>query len=342
MLTRFPTWSWALLALALLAASCPVGAATDEVVIRFSHVVAEDTPKGIAARAFKRITEARSKGRIRVEVYPRSTLFDDNDEILALQMGAVEIVAPSLSKFGKIGFPSFELFDLPFLFRDIDEVHAIMRGKVGRKLLADLNRQQILGLGYLDNGFKQMSANRPLLQAQDFAGLRMRIQPSRIIAAQMIALGAQGVPLALSETRLALSTHVVDGTENPLSNFVTQGIHEVQSHLTLTQHGYLGYAVVTSQRLWQQLKPADREVLEAAMREAIEIGNNVASAHEQRALDVVHAWKETQIHRPSEPQRRQLEAAVRPVYERAKTRIGAGLLEQTLRELSDSRQRPRP
>ncbi|GAP37803.1 TRAP-type C4-dicarboxylate transport system, periplasmic component [Piscinibacter sakaiensis] len=333
---------WATLFVLLLLACRAAAASPEGIVIRFSHVVADDTPKGIAARAFKRIAESRSNGRIRVEVYPRSTLFDDNDEILALQMGAVEIVAPSLSKFGKIGFPSFELFDLPFLFRDTEEVHRIMRGPVGRQLLADLNRQQILGLGYLDNGFKQMSANRPLLRRSDYAGLRMRIQPSRIIAAQMIALGAQAVPLALSETRLALSTRVVDGTENPLSNFVTQGIHEVQSHLSLTQHGYLGYAVVTSQRFWQQLKPADRELLEGAMHEAIEIGNNVASAHERRALDVIHAWKETHVHRPSEAQRSELEAAMRPVYERAKTRIGARLLEQTLHELSEARLRRRP
>ena len=190
-----------LLSFALLAGA---NLASAVLVVRFSHVVTDDTPKGLAALRFKELVEARSKQAIRIDIYPGSTLYDDQDEMLALQLGAVEILAPSLSKFAKLGFPSFELFDLPFLFRNFDEVRLITEGPIGKSLLQGLDRQQLVGLGYMDSGFKNMSANRPLLQASDFEGLRMRIQPSRVIALQMQALGARSIPLALSETRTAL------------------------------------------------------------------------------------------------------------------------------------------
>lgn len=308
-------------------------------VVRFSHVVAEDTPKGLAARRFKELVETRSQDRIRVDVFPRSTLYDDQDEMLALQLGAVEFLAPSLSKFGKLGFPSFELFDLPFLFQDIDEVHRITEGRIGKDLLKELSRQQFLGLGYLDNGFKQMSANHPLLQPADYNLLRMRIQPSWVIASQMRALGARPIPLALSETRTALARKVVDGTENPLSNFVTQQINEVQSDLTLTNHGYLGYVVVTNRRFWRSLTPDDRSILEKAMAEALVYGNHITAAQEEKALADLRASGTTRIHVLDEAQRRDLEQAMAPVYERARSRIGAGLLDRVKSELLEHRRR---
>ncbi len=307
-------------------------------VIRFSHVVPEDTPKGLAAKRFKELVEQRSGGRIRVDVYPRSTLYDDQDEMLALQLGAVEVLAPSLSKFGRFGLPSFELFDLPFLFRSAEEVHRISEGPVGKHLLHELSRQQFLGLGFLDNGFKHMSANKPLLQPADYIGMRMRIQPSRIIASQMQALGARPIPLALSETRTALARNVVDGTENPLSNFVTQHINEVQTDLTLTSHAYLGYAVVTNQRFWRSLSQGDRSILEKAMAEALNYGNQVAAAHDERALAAVRSSRTTRIHVPDDSQRADLERAMQPVYDKAKARIGSALFDRVQAELAAQRE----
>lgn len=160
-------------ALALL---CATGAQAAPLHIRFSHVVAEDTPKGLAAHRFKVLVDQRSAGRIRVTVYPGARLYTDDDEMEALRLGAVEMLAPSLSKFGRVGFPEFELFDLPFLFDSMEAVRRITQGDIGARLLAQLGRQGMVGLGYLDNGFKQMSANRPLLTPADFKGLRMRVQ----------------------------------------------------------------------------------------------------------------------------------------------------------------------
>lgn len=292
-----------------------------EITLRFSHVVAEETPKGLAANRFKVLVEQRSGGRIGVQVFPNAQLYGDHDEMQALQLGAVDLVAPSLSKFGRIGLPEFELFDLPFLFDDLNAVRRITLGSLGQKLLQGLQRQGLVGLGFFDNGFKQMSANRPLLEPKDFVGLRMRVQASRVIAAQMRALGARPVTLAFSETRLALATGVVDGTENPVSNFWTQGMHEVQSDLSLTEHGYLGYAVVTNQRLWESLAKPDRELINQTMQEALAFGNQIADAQNDKALTALREAGTTRIHTLSRPQRERLRQAVQEVQQALTHRI---------------------
>ena len=295
--------------------------------IRFSHVVAEDTPKGLAARRFRALLQERSGGRIAVEIYPEGRLYGDHDEVQALQLGAVEILAPSLSKFGRIGFPEFELFDLPFFFPDVASVRRITQGALGHHMLARLERQRLVGLGFMDNGFKHMSANRPLLEPREFVRQRMRIQASRVIAAQMRALGAQPVTLAFSETRDALAAGIVDGTENPISNFWTQGMQEVQTDLSLTQHGYLGYAIVVSQRFWTALPAADRELVEGAMREALTFGNQIADTQNDKALQALRNYPQTRIHSPSRAQTERLRAAVQGVHEGLARRIGKQWLE---------------
>lgn len=300
-----------------LAASSPPA-----LTIRLSHVVAEQTPKGLALKHFKSLVETRTSGRIRVQVYADGQLYGDHDEIQALQLGAVDMLAPSLSKFARIGLPEFELFDLPFLFDEVSDVRRITQGPLGQRLLDRLRHQRLVGLGYFDNGFKQMSANRPLLEPADFAGLRMRVQASRVIAAQMRALGAQPVTLGFSETRRALAAGVVDGTENPVSNFWTQRMHEVQSDLSLTQHGYLGYAVVVHQRFWSGIPTADRELVGLALREALAYGNTIADAQNDKALAALRTSGTTRIHQPSVAQRERLRKAVEPVHQGLAQRIG--------------------
>lgn len=309
-------------ALSLAAGSSWVRAAPKPFTIRFSHVVAEDTPKGLAALRFRALVQDRSGGRIAVAIHPAGQLYGDHDEVQALQLGAVEILAPSLSKFGRIGFPEFELFDLPFFFPDVASVRRITQGALGQRMLTRLERQRLVGLGFMDNGFKHMSANRPLLEPQDFAGQRMRIQASRVIAAQMRALGAQPVPLAFSETREALAVGVVDGTENPISNFWTQGMHEVQTDLSLTQHGYLGYAVVASQRFWNALSAQDRALVGGAMREALAFGNQIADTQNDKAMEALRAYGKTRIHQPTLAQTARLRSAVQSVHAELAERIG--------------------
>jgi len=297
---------------------------TPEITLRFSHVVAEETPKGLAANRFKVLVEQRSGSRIGVQVFPNAQLYGDHDEMQALQLGAVDLVAPSLSKFGRIGLPEFELFDLPFLFDDLAAVRRITLGPLGKKLLQGLPRQGLVGLGFFDNGFKQMSANRPLREPGDFVGLRMRVQASRVIAAQMRALGARPVTLPFSETRRALATGVVDGTENPVSNFWTQAMHEVQTDMSLTNHGYLGYAVVTNQRFWQHLQPADRALINQALQEALTFANQIADTQNDQALQALRQAGSTHIHSLTPGQRTRLRQAVQPVQQQLASRIGSG------------------
>lgn len=319
-----------LLCAALWASS---GAARAELVIRFSHVVARDTPKGLAVERFKELVERDSAGRIRVVVYPGARLYSDLDEMEALRLGAVEMLAPSLSKFGRVGFPEFELFDLPFLFGQLQDVRRITQGPIGRRLLDSLARQGMVGLGFFDNGFKQMSANRPLLAPEHYQGLRMRVQSSRVIAAQFRALRARPVVLDFSETRRALQAHVVDGTENPVSNFWTQRMHEVQTDLSLTNHAYLGYAVVANQRFWSSLAPAEREMIERAMHDALAYGNAIADAENERALQALRAAGTTRIHAVSPAQRARLRAAVQPSYDELAARIGSHWIQDVYKAL---------
>lgn len=332
---RGTPWGLPVLWLLLLCATLSAwpGAVHAELLIRFSHVVARDTPKGLAVERFKELLERRSAGRIRVAVYPAARLYSDLDEMEALRLGAVEMLAPSLSKFGRVGFPEFELFDLPFLFTQLQDVRRITQGTIGQRLLDSLARQGMVGLGFFDNGFKQMSANRPLLEPGDFAGLRIRVQSSRVIAAQFRALGARPVVLAFSETRRALAAGVVDGTENPVSNFWTQRMHEVQTDLSMTNHGYLGYAVVANQRFWSSLATAERELIERAMREALAYGNAIADAENESALQALRATGTTRVHVLSAAQRTQLRAAVQPAYDQLSERVGARWLQDVLKAL---------
>lgn len=308
------------------------------ITLRFSHVVAEETPKGLMAERFKALLAQRSGGRIAVQVFPNGQLYRDHDEMQALQLGAVDLVAPSLSKFGGIGLPEFELLDLPFTFDSLAQVRRITQGELGQRLFDRLARQGLTGLGFFDNGFKQMSANQALLDPADFVGLRMRVQPSFVIAAQMRALGARPVSLGFGETRQALASGVVDGTENPVSNFWTQKMHEVQSHLSLTNHGYLGYAVVTNQRFWNYLRPDDRQLIAKALNDALAFANQIADAQNDRALQELRASRITRIHSLTPGQHERLRQAVLPVQQTLARRIGQSWLDQLHAALATAQQ----
>ena len=214
-------------AFVFLATNAPAQA---PIIIKFSHVVANDTPKGKGAEYFKKLAEERTKGKVKVEVYPNSQLYKDKEELEALQLGAVQMLAPSLAKFGPLGVREFEVFDLPYIFDNFDELHGVTRGPVGAMLLKKLEPKGIIGLAYWDNGFKDMSANKPLRKPEDFKGVKMRIQSSKVLESQMRALGAIPQVMAFSEVYQALQTGVVDGTENPPSNLYTQKMHEVQKY----------------------------------------------------------------------------------------------------------------
>lgn len=294
----------------------------DPVVIKFSHVVAPDTPKGKAAEKFKQLVEERSKGAMKVEIYPNSQLYKDREELEALQLGAVQMLAPSMAKFGPLGAREFELFDLPFIFPNKETLYRTMDGAVGKRLFEKLDSKGIVGLAYWDNGFKQMSANRPMHSVSDFKGMKMRIQSSKVLDAQMKALGAIPQVMAFSEVYTALQQGVVDGTENPLSNIYTQKMHEVQKHMTLSDHGYLGYAVITSKKFWDGLTGDQRALLAQAMKEATQYERSIAQEENDESLAKIRAAKTTEIYTLTEKEREEWKKALLPVHAEFESVVG--------------------
>ena len=308
---------------AALAATVSFGAfAQAPIVIKFSHVVATDTPKGQAAERFKTIAEKLTGGRVKVEVYPNSQLYKDKEEMEALQLGAVQMLAPSLAKFGPLGLKEFEVFDLPYIFPNKQALYNITEGPVGKGMLGKLDAKGIIGLAYWDNGFKIMSANKPLHAPTDMRGQKMRIQSSKVLDAQMRALGANPQVLAFSEVYQALQTGVVDGTENPPSNMYTQKMHEVQKHLTVTNHGYLGYAVIVNKKFWDGL-PADiRGQLEKAMADATTFEKAIAQRDNDLAMEAIKKAGKTTIYNLTPAEQAAWRAALVPVQKEMESRIG--------------------
>ena len=302
--------------------------AADPIVIKFSHVVAPDTPKGKAAERFKQLAEERTKGAVKVEVYPNSQLFKDKEEMEALQMGSVQMLAPSLAKFAPLGLKEFELFDLPFIFDDYNELHKVTQGPVGAKLLKKLETKGLIGLAYWDNGFKVMSANKPLHKPEDMKGLKMRIQSSKVLDSQMRSVGAIPQVLAFSEVYQALQTGVVDGTENPPSNLYTQKMHEVQKYVTMSNHGYLGYAVLVNKKFWMGL-PADiRAALESSMKDATAFANSVAKKDNDQAMAGVKKSGKSQIITLTPAERAAWKKAMDKTHKENMGRIGADIVKE--------------
>jgi C4-dicarboxylate-binding protein DctP len=296
------------------------------VVIKFSHVVAEQTPKGKGALKFKELAEERTKGRVKVEVYPNSSLFKDGEEMEALQLGSVQMLAPSLAKFGPLGLREFEVFDLPLIFDNSAELHKVTDGPVGAGLLKKLEGKGLVGLAYWDNGFKVMSANKPIRVPADYKGLKMRIQSSKVLGDQMKALGAIPQVMAFSEVYQALQTGVVDGTENTPSNFYTQKMHEVQKYLALTEHGYIGYAVITNKKFWDAI-PADlRTIVQAAMKDATKFANDIAQKENAEALEGVRKSGKTQILVLTPEQKAEMKKALVGVHKENESRVGKDLI----------------
>ena len=306
--------------------------AADPIVIKFSHVVAQDTPKGKAAEKFKELAEQYTNGAVKVEVYANSTLYKDKEEMEALQLGAVQLLAPSLAKFGPLGVREFEVFDLPYIFDGYATLHKITKGAAGQQLLAKLEPKGIKGLAFWDNGFKSLSANSPIRTPDDLKGKKMRIQSSKVLEEQMRTVKALPQVMAFSEVYQALQTGVVDGTENPHSNLFTQKMHEVQKHMTLTDHGYLGYAVITNKKFWDGLPAEVRTQLDKALAESTAYANQIAKEENDKSLEAVRASGKTEIYAPTAEEKAAFKKAFMPVHKKMESRIGADLIQSIYKE----------
>lgn len=307
--------------------------AQNPIEIKFSHVVANDTPKGKGALKFKELAEKYTGGKVKVEVYPNSTLYKDKEEIEALQLGSVQMLAPSTAKFAPLGVKEFEALDLPWLFKDDDTYAAAMKGPVGKFLFDKLQAKGIKGLAYWDNGFHMVSANKPLIKPSDFQGMKFRISGSKIADQYFRNVGAIPQIMAFSEVYQALQTGVVDGCENTPSNYLTQKFYEVQKDITVSNHAHLQYAVIVNSKFWDGL-PADvRGQLEKAMSEATDYTNSIARKENEEALAEIKKSGKTTLHSLTDADRKAWQEAMKPTYKWAKGRVGQEVLDILAKEL---------
>lgn len=308
----------------LLSASLSVSAAPVE--IKFSHVVAENTPKGQMALKFKALVEERLPGEYQVNVFPNSQLFGDNNELSALLLNDVQFVAPSLSKFERYT-KKLQIFDLPFLFQDMDAVNRFQQSESGQKLLNSMKRKGLVGLGYLHNGMKQFSASSPLILPEDASGKKFRIMASDVLAAQFQAVNAIPVKKPFSEVFTLLQTRAIDGQENTWSNIYSKKFFEVQSHITESNHGVLDYMVVTSDTFWKSLPGDKRKVIKAALDEAVAYGNEIAAAKVDKDKQAIIDSKRSEITYLTPEQRAAWVSAMKPVWAQFENKIGKDLIE---------------
>ncbi|RXH02970.1 DctP family TRAP transporter solute-binding subunit [Bradyrhizobium zhanjiangense] len=310
-----------------------VAQAQNPIVIKFSHVVANDTPKGKGALKFKELAEKYTDGKVKVEVYPNSTLYKDKEEIEALQLGSVQMLAPSTAKFAPLGIKEFEALDLPWLFRDEQTYANAMKGTVGKWLFQKLEAKGITGLAYWDNGFHMLSANRPLLKPTDFQGLKFRISGSKIADQYLRIMGSIPQIMAFSEVYQALQTGVVDGCENTPSNYLTQKFYEVQKDITVSYHAHLQYAVIVNAKFWSGLPPDIRTQLDKAMAEATDYTNSIARQENEDALAEIKKTGKTNLHYLTDADRKAWQEAMQPTYKWAKGRVGQEVLDLLAKEL---------
>lgn len=307
---------------------CAMPLAAKPITIKFSHVVASDTPKGQTVEYFKELVEERSQGRIKVKIYPNATLYGDRAALQALQLNAIQMAAPSFSKFVDHS-PQLQLFDLPFLFRDADHLHQVLDGPTGKRLLKMTSRNKLHALAFWDNGFKQLTANRPLLKPSDATGLKFRIMSSKVLVEQFRAIGANPQILPFSEVYAALQQGIVVGQENTLSNIFTKGFHRVQSDLTISNHGYLGYVLVTNDIFWSRLPEDLRQIIEQAIAESNVFSRETALHVNTEALARLHESGKIKIHYLSDQQRSVWQKKMRKIYPRFYALIG----EQIIRDV---------
>ncbi|MGA9321312.1 MAG: DctP family TRAP transporter solute-binding subunit [Xanthobacteraceae bacterium] len=310
-----------------LAAGWPA-LADEPIIIKFSHVVAPDAPKGKAALFFRELAEKYTNGRVKVEVYPNSSLYKDKEELEALQLGSVQLLAPSIAKFSPLGVREFDIFDLPFLLSD----EARARQMMASPMMADLNKRLeakgVEPLAYWDNGAHNYTANRPLVLPDDFRGMKMRIQGGKVQDAVARELGAIPQIIAFGELYQALQTGVVDGEDNVASNILTQRFYEVQKHMTLSHHSRLTYALVTNKTFWNGLPEDVRAQLDRAVKETNAFFNDTAAKDNADAIDKIKASGKTEIHVLTDAERKAWIGKLMPVHTEMQSRFGKDFIER--------------
>jgi C4-dicarboxylate-binding protein DctP len=300
--------------------------AADPIIIKFAHVVADSTPKGQGALMFKKLAEERLPGQVKVEVYPNSSLYGDGKEMEALLLGDVHMLAPSLAKFEPYA-KSIQIFDLPFIFDDIDAVDRFQASPEGQQLLRSMESKGITGLAYWHNGMKQLSANKPMHLPKDARGLKFRVQASNVLDEQFKAIRANPRKMSFAEVYQGLQTGVVNGTENTWSNYYSQKVHEVQPYFTASDHGAIDYMVITNTKFWNGLPENIRTELSDVMADvSVEVNKQADELNRAARADILKAGT-SQIIELTAEQRNEWREAMKPVWKKFENEIGKELIE---------------
>ncbi|WP_349772221.1 TRAP transporter substrate-binding protein [Brevibacillus borstelensis] len=298
----------------------------DRLIIKFSHVVAENTPKGLAVERFSSLVKEKSNGRIEVQVFPNGILYSDITEYDALRNGDIQMIAPAFSNLAD-KIPEWSVLDLPFAFRDETDVEEAFNGEIGRLLFESLEPFDMKGMAFWNNGFKQMTSNRPIRRPEDFKGQRFRIIQSKVLEAQFQALGAKGYGAPFTDVYQKLASGQVDGQENTISNIYTRRLYQVQRYMTLSNHGYLGYAVIMNKQFWEDLPPETQTIIQEALKETTAYSN-------QQALTInEQQWNQLQkmpleIHKLTAEETEVWQAAMKSVYDAFAPVIGPAIMKE--------------
>ncbi|MGG4000582.1 TRAP transporter substrate-binding protein [Anoxybacillus kestanbolensis] len=299
-----------------------------QIVIYFSHVVAENTPKGLAAQKFAELVKEKTNGRVKVEVFPNGSLYSDEEEIDALLRGDVQMIAPSVSKVTQL-LPEWQVLDLPFIFESYDDVERAFTGKVGKRLLAMLEKKEMKGLALWGNGFKQMTSNRRLLiEPSDFSGLKFRVMPSEIIEKQFQLLGAKPIVVPFNHVYESLEKHAFDGQENTISNIYSKNFYQFQPYLTISNHGYLGYAVIVNQHFWDKLPKDIQQNIAEAMQETTAWNLNQSRKQNEAELEKMKQNSKMHIYELTKKEQEVWKQKFSPLYDEFEWEFGSELLHQ--------------
>ncbi|KFI04874.1 C4-dicarboxylate TRAP transporter substrate-binding protein DctB [Bacillus spizizenii] len=308
----------------------------DQIVFTFSHVVAENTPKGLAANKFAELVNEKSGGKIKIEVFPNGSLYSDIEEIEALQNGDVQFIAPSTSKLGMLS-SEWGVLDLPYAFTNYDAVKKGLNGSIGTQLFDSLKKNQLKGLAYWTNGFKQITTNQgPVKDPDDLKGQDLRIMQSDVIEDQFKLLGATPHQESFNSTFQLLENNIVDGEENTISNIYSKKFYNVQDYLTISSHGYLGYAVMTEEHFWNAQTSETRRILTEAMKETTEWNETYAEEMNKEQLEEIKKNSSIKIYELSDKEKKEWMKRLDPVYRQYEPIFGRKLIRELLELREDS------
>ncbi|MCY9669005.1 DctP family TRAP transporter solute-binding subunit [Paenibacillus alginolyticus] len=298
-----------------------------QTIIRFSFVVAENTPKGLAAQKFAQLVKEKTNDIIKVELFPNGTLYNEPDEVGALQKGSIQMIAPSFSNISEV-VPEWMVMDLPFIFQNDEDVAKAFQGKIGNILMRQLEPKGIVGLGFWANGFQQMTSNHgTLAHPEDFRDLKFRILPSKIIESQFRQLNAKTVPIPFNQVYRSMESGQADGGENTISNIYSKKLYQVQKYLTISNHAYLGYGVLVNKVFWDKLSAEQQKTINEAMQEATVWANQNAIEINRKQWNELQRIGQMNVHVLSKEERNEWQQALEPVYEEAQSYISKELMD---------------